>query len=40
MFQSAGITHRHGGTLQVQSEPGRGTTLTARFPVHGRAGTH
>jgi CheY-like chemotaxis protein/anti-sigma regulatory factor (Ser/Thr protein kinase) len=28
-----GIVRRHGGALQVQSEPGAGTTVTARLPL-------
>ena len=26
----------HGGTVEIASEPGRGTMVTARFPEHGR----
>lgn len=32
IYQTSDIVHRHGGTLQVQSEPGRGSTFVARFP--------
>jgi CheY-like chemotaxis protein len=28
-----GIVDRHGGTLEIESEPGKGTTVTIRFPV-------
>jgi signal transduction histidine kinase len=34
MSVSLGIITDHGGTLEVQSEPGRGTTLTIKLPVH------
>jgi two-component system NtrC family sensor kinase len=30
---SYGIMQRHGGTINVQSEPGKGTTMTIRLPV-------
>lgn len=29
-----GIIRRHQGTLSIESEPGRGTTVTMRLPVH------
>jgi two-component system NtrC family sensor kinase len=29
-----GIIHEHDGTITVDSEPGRGTTITACFPIH------
>jgi heavy metal sensor kinase len=31
------ITEAHGGTAQVQSSPGHGSTFTLRFPLHGVA---
>jgi PAS domain S-box-containing protein len=31
---SYGIVREHGGNLDVQSEPGRGTTFVVSFPVH------
>jgi two-component system NtrC family sensor kinase len=40
---SRGIVERHGGKIQVASEPGRGTTFTIRLPVEevrsGKGGT-
>jgi len=33
MFQSRMIVERHGGTIQVESAPGKGTTVRASFPV-------
>jgi two-component system, NtrC family, sensor histidine kinase HydH len=32
------IIERHGGTLQIDSEPGRGTRITLRLPVVGEGG--
>ncbi|TWJ19742.1 ATP-binding protein [Geobacter argillaceus] len=32
------IIESHGGTLQVESEPGTGTTVTIRLPVHTTSG--
>jgi CheY-like chemotaxis protein/anti-sigma regulatory factor (Ser/Thr protein kinase) len=31
-----GIIKRHGGSLDIESEPGHGTTFIMRFPVHAR----
>ncbi len=30
-----GVVRRHGGTMSIESEPGRGTTVTLCFPVNG-----
>jgi putative PEP-CTERM system histidine kinase len=35
LFQSQAIVRAHGGRLQVESEPGRGTIFHVRFPVKG-----
>ena len=37
---SFGIVQRHGGTIRVQSEVGRGSTFTIWLPVDGRGGEH
>ncbi|HNB28013.1 MAG TPA: ATP-binding protein, partial [Alphaproteobacteria bacterium] len=29
-----GIVELHGGTLEIKSEPGKGTTVVVRFPNH------
>ncbi len=39
LFQSKKILEAHGGTLRVESEEGKGTTVTARFPLSGGAET-
>jgi len=31
------IVERHGGTVEIESSPGRGTTITTRFPLNGAA---
>jgi signal transduction histidine kinase len=33
MFQSKMIVEAHGGSIQVESEAGRGTTVRVSFPV-------
>ncbi len=33
---SYGIVHQHGGSLEVESEEGKGTTFTVRLPAGGR----
>ncbi|MBI1845566.1 MAG: hypothetical protein HY294_13055 [Candidatus Rokubacteria bacterium] len=35
---SLGIVRSHGGLLEVQTEPGEGTTMIVRLPVHSVAG--
>jgi signal transduction histidine kinase len=34
LWISQGIVERHGGTIQIESEEGRGTTVRIYFPVH------
>jgi signal transduction histidine kinase len=38
LYAARSIVHRHGGTLQARSEPGRGTTIVARFPERADGG--
>jgi signal transduction histidine kinase len=33
LFQSRAIVHAHGGGMDVESEPGKGTTFLVSFPV-------
>ncbi len=33
LFQSRAIVHAHGGAMQVETEPGKGTTFLASFPI-------
>jgi two-component system NtrC family sensor kinase len=35
LWVSSGIVQAHGGTLQVRSRPGRGTTFTITLPIGG-----
>jgi signal transduction histidine kinase len=34
LWISQGIVERHGGTMQIESEEGKGTTVRIYFPVH------
>ena len=36
LFQSRAIVHAHGGGMDVESEPGRGTTFLVSLPVSNR----
>jgi signal transduction histidine kinase len=38
LFVSHGIIKKHGGRIQVDSEVGRGTTVTIMLPLHARGG--
>jgi len=33
LFQSRMVVEAHGGSIQVDSEPGKGTTVRVSFPV-------
>jgi signal transduction histidine kinase len=33
MFQSRMVVEAHGGSIQVESEPGKGTTVRVSFPT-------